>query len=159
MIVGNLKSIEKELRYYPRGIQVGIQFLLSHDLMALQTGELYPIEGDKIFAKISEYDTNPKEERQAERHEKYIDIQCIAGGSEMIGAGLLDNVGNVTMDKMETNDAMKYADMQDDVIVTLTPGTFAIYFPWDIHRANCNPGLESVHVKKVLVKVAMDTLD
>lgn len=158
MIIGNLKTIDKELKFYPRGIRKGLEFLITQPLVDLEVGKVYPIEGDKIFAKVSEYETEEKKLRRAERHEKFIDIQCIAAGAEKIGTGRIENTGSISEDNLIQNDAVKYKDMQDDLFVTLYAGTFAIYFPWDVHRANCNPAHTSVKVKKVLVKVSMDTL-
>ncbi len=158
MIVGNLETIQQELTLYPNGIRKGLEYLLSNAWANLPVGGPYPIDGDKIFAKISEYTTEDATKRQVERHEKYVDIQCIVQGSEKIGIGSIERVGTITVDKLVENDIMKYSDMKDRLSVILQEGDFAICFPWDVHRANCNPEDKPVHVKKVLIKVAMDTL-
>lgn len=158
MIVGNLETIQQELTLYPKAIRKGLEYLLSNAWADLPIGGPYAIDGDRIFAKISEYTTEDASKRQVERHEKYVDIQCVVKGSEKIGIGIIKHVGAVTVDKLVENDVMKYADMKDEISVILHEGDFVICFPWDIHRANCNPENEAVPVKKVLVKVAVDAL-
>ena len=60
--------------------------------------------------------------------------------------------------KLSYQEQREYDTIEDEVFVTLTPGTFVVCYPWDVHRANCNPGDVPVQVKKVLVKVAVDSL-
>ncbi|MCF0152878.1 MAG: YhcH/YjgK/YiaL family protein [Megasphaera sp.] len=158
MIVGTIHTIQNEMLLYPKAIQKGIQYLLSAKLDELQPGNIYPIEGDAIFAKASDYMTEPASQRAAERHEKFIDIQYILSGSEKIGIGRVETAGPVKEDALASKDFMKYNTIDDEVFVTLTPGTFVICYPWDVHRANCNPENGPVHVKKILVKVAVDSL-
>ncbi|WP_296915075.1 YhcH/YjgK/YiaL family protein, partial [uncultured Megasphaera sp.] len=156
--VGTIHTIQNEMLLYPKAIQKGIQYLLSAKLDELQPGNIYPIEGDAIFAKASDYMTEPASQRAAERHEKFIDIQYILSGSEKIGIGRVETAGPVKEDALASKDFMKYNTIDDEVFVTLTPGTFVICYPWDVHRANCNPENGPVHVKKILVKVAVDSL-
>lgn len=158
MIVGTIHTIQNEMLLYPAAIQKGIQFLLSAKLDELQPGTIYPIEGEAVFAKASTYMTEEVSQRAAERHEKYIDIQYILSGSEKIGIGRVETAGSVKEDALASKDFMKYDTIEDEVFVTLTPETFVVCYPWDVHRANCNPGDVPVQVKKVLVKVAVDSL-
>ncbi len=157
MIVGNIKNIEQELKFYPKSIQKGLQFLMTQPVSVLDDGR-YIIDGEKLYANIDSYDTEPVEDRLPEQHVRYIDIQYIARGREKIGSAGVDCVGKVAIDHLQSDDWIKYEDMKDEVFVTLSEGSFAIYFPWDVHRPNCHPGHEAVRVKKVVVKVAMDTL-
>lgn len=158
MIIGNLKTIEQEMNFYPAAIQQGLQFLLTNDLAALENGT-YPIDENKIFAKVASYETEPIEKRRPERHEKYIDIQYIAKGREQIGTGSIADAGEVDTDKLAAGDILYYQGMrQGEWFVTLTGGIFAIYFPWDVHRPNCQAADIAEQVKKIVVKVAMNTL-
>jgi len=158
MILGTLHNIEKERAFYPAAIQKGLEFLRQHDLQKMADGK-YAVEGEAIFAKLASYKTQPAAERRPERHEKYLDIQYIIEGAEMIGAGLQENAGAVAEDKMQANDILYYAAMADEVPVTLQAGMFAVYFPWDVHRPNCNAGMETQSVRKAVVKVAMSALN
>lgn len=159
MIVGRLESIREELSFYPEAIRKGISFLLDTDFRDIASGT-FEIEGKNIFAKVSEYDTQPIEERRPERHEKYIDIQCIIEGAEQIGCGLLQNAGKVDLDAMEERDILYYdagEGMKEETFIPLHAGGLLVIFPWDVHRPNCRLG-ENAHVKKAVVKVAMASL-
>lgn len=160
MILGNLHTIEKELRLYPAAIQQGIRFLLEQPLAELPVGKQV-IDGEKIYAKTAAYETEPQEKRRPERHEKYIDIQCIVSGSEKIGLGIMENAGPVDTDKLASADILYYGShdgMTDESFITLEAGQLAVFFPWDVHRPNCNAADAAAAVKKVVVKVAMDAL-
>ena len=157
MIIGNLMNIEKEIGLYPQAIQQGLGFLTKQNLTNLTVGE-YKIKADLIFAKIASYDTQPVEQRRPERHDKYIDIQCIVEGEERIDSAPLKAAGEIDENKMEERDVLYYKDMQVEDSLVLKKGMFAIYFPWDLHRPNCNAGKQSVHVKKAVVKIAMSEL-
>jgi len=67
VIIGNLLNIENEIGLYPTGLQAGLKFLLETDLFALPLGE-QEIQGKQIYAKIAEYETQPKEQRRPERY-------------------------------------------------------------------------------------------
>lgn len=157
MIIGNLTNIEKEIELYPRAIQQGLDFLIKQDLTNLALGE-YKIKENLIFAKIAAYETQPVKQRRPERHAKYIDIQCIVAGVERIDSAPLEAAGEIDENKMDERDVLYYKDMQAEVSLVLAQGMFAIYFPWDLHRPNCNAGQQSVSVKKAIVKIAMSEL-
>lgn len=157
MIFGNLDNIEKELAYYPETIQKGLRFLMETDLMALAAGD-HAIDGDTVYAKVMTYTTDPKSKRRPERHVKYIDIQCVAKGREAIGSSRIQDGGEVDTDRLAEIDAMHYKSAENETYLTLEEGMFAIYFPWDLHRANCAPDDEPGEVKKIVVKVALNSL-
>lgn len=162
MIIGRLDTIEKELALYPPAIQKRIQFLLANDLSKLALGR-HDIAGDEIFAKVATYTTEPIAQRRSERHEKYIDMQCLAMGKECIGVGTKQNAGAVDVDDLQAHDILYYASkdgVREEMFITLGAGMFAVFFPWDVHRPNCNPstGVAS-QVKKVVVKVSMQSLE
>ena len=157
MIIGNLLNIKEEIDLYSSGIQVGLTFLLETDLSSLPLGE-HEIRGKEIYAKISEYETEPKEHRRPERHEKYIDIQYICSGEEMIGLAIMAEAGEIHEDCRSERDIIFYKSVATETQVILTQGMFAVFFPWDVHRPNCNAGEQIANVRKILVKVRMDVL-
>lgn len=157
MIIGNLQNIKNEMSLYPSGLQAGLNFLLETDLFYLSLGE-HEIQGKKIYAKIAEYETEPKEDRRPESHVKYVDIQYICSGEEMIASGLITEVGEVDEDCLRERDIIFYKSVAAETQIILTQGMFAVYFPWDVHRPNCNAGEQVANVRKILVKVRMDVL-
>ncbi len=158
MIIGYLANLQKELLLYPKGIQAGLKFLLETDLSSIALGR-HEIDGTKVYASVAEYETEPMENRRLEAHRKYADIQCICTGAEIIGAGPLSGAGPVEEDRLQEKDVIFYKSILQESELLLTTGMFAVLFPWDAHRPNCNPGANSNKVRKIVVKVAVDTLD
>lgn len=158
MIAGYLENIKKdEIRLYPEAIQKGLEFLLTTNLEKLSVGT-HKINEDRIFAMVSSYMTEPVSARRLERHDRYVDIQCVVSGSEMIGACGIDQTGEIDENRLEANDVIFYKGSTNEFYTTLTAGMFAVYFPWDAHRPNCTCGDNPVQVKKIVIKVAVDLL-
>lgn len=157
MIVGYLSNMKSEIALYPAGIQKGLRFLLETDLAALPTGK-HEIQGSQIYVSVAEYESEPKEKRRLEAHVKYIDIQYIQAGEEMIGCGPLAEASGITEDRLAEKDVIFYSEVARETEVILTPGMFAVYFPWDVHRPNCRAGGQAAKVRKLVVKIAMETL-
>jgi biofilm protein TabA len=157
VIIGTLSNIKKDMEFYPFAVQKSLNFLLKEDLNSLSLGR-HVIDDDKIYANVAEYQTQPKSQRRPERHEKYVDIQCIVKGTEKIGVGLLENAGQVAEDCLKERDVIFYKSMENETDMILNAGMFAIYFPWDVHRPNCNGSDECNGVRKVVVKISVDML-
>lgn len=157
VITGYLSNVKAELELYPSAIQKGLQYLMETDFSKVAPGK-QEIDGSKIYAAISEYESQPKEVRRAEAHRKYLDIQYIAAGEEMIGSGPLGGAGEVTEDRLAEKDVIFYKSLSAESYHVLKEGMFAIYFPWDVHRPNCSVNETAGKVKKVVVKIAVDEL-
>jgi len=134
-----------------RGMALALEFLASEDLSGLKTGK-YLIDGEKVFANVSSYDTRELEQCSWESHRKYIDVQYIVKGSERIGYA---NTGkmNAVKEYDEGSDFMLLSGKGDYFV--LEEGSFAVFFPGDAHM----PGIavsNAAGVKKVVVKVKAD---
>ncbi len=158
VITGYLSNVKQEMMFYPRGLQLGFKFLLEKDLSALALGQ-HEIEGKRIYATVSEYETEPKEKRRPERHEKYLDIQYVCSGQERIGCGPLAAAGIVTENCLDSRDVIFYQMITNEADHILLPGMFAVYFPWDVHRPNCSTDSRTSKIRKIVVKVAMGELE
>ena len=157
MLLGSIQNIREESAFYPEALRAGLNFLATEDVQALSLGR-HEICGDKVFALVSEYETQPRQERRPEAHKKYIDIQFICAGSELIAAAPLASAGEVDEDCLAARDVVYYRQAAEETDLVLMPGMFAVYFPWDVHRPNCSPGEQAQKVRKIVVKVAMAAL-
>lgn len=157
MIVGYLSNVKHEMPLYPKAIQKGLQFLMETDLAALTPGR-HEISGNQMYVSIAEYETEPREKRRLEAHVKYADIQYVLEGEEIIGCGPLAESRDVTEDCLAEKDVIFYQDIARETEMLLTRGMFAVYFPWDVHRPNCNAGGKPGKVRKLVVKVAMEEI-
>lgn len=135
----------------------GLEFLHNTDFASLPTG-VVEIEGRDIYAQILDLDTKHKHQNRPEVHRKYIDIQFLYQGKEQIGYA--PDLGNNTIEEslLEQRDIIFYQDhIQNESMLIMTPGCFAIFFPIDVHRPACI--FESpTQIRKIVVKVAMELL-
>ena len=128
-------------------------FLKSSDLTGLEL-KRYDIDGDNLYAPVSEYLTKNEEDARYEAHQKYIDIQYVVSGKELIGVAPVSQKKDV----LEAYDSTK-----DIEFLTVTggenrpalPDKFFIFFPDDAHRPGLKDG-ENSPVRKVVVKVKID---
>jgi YhcH/YjgK/YiaL family protein len=129
-------------------IAKGLEYIQNTDFSAMEAGK-YPIQDEDLFAVINEYETKDAKDCVLEAHKKYIDIQYMLTGSELIGTTLLNN----QIPSQAYNEKDDYVLFKEESSpVTMNPGMFAIFFPQDLHM----PGVKiqgPLKVKKVIVKV------
>lgn len=152
MLQGNKNDIAKLLPYVSERLQKALAYIAATDFSKLANGE-YEIDGRNVFARVNTYDTEPKAERRPEKHNEYIDVQFVADGKETIWYTPLTAECVETENKAEKEDVIFYAEPQEVNCTTLNAGDFAIFFPWELHRPNCNAGENALHVQKIVVKV------
>ena len=129
-------------------INKSFAFLKQTDFSKMESGK-HQIDGENIFALVNEYNTKDKSEGKLEAHKKYIDVQFVAKGSELMGYAPLGNQ-KVIDEYNEQNDITFFSG--DKSFTQVGEGMFAIFFPTDVHM----PGIkfdEKSYVKKVVIKV------
>lgn len=156
MILGHIKNLKQEKGVLPKALQQGLEYLATADLAKMEPGK-YEIAGSDIFVSLSEYTTALKAGKKPETHVKYIDIQFIVSGTEVIGYGDLAAGLTVTEDKLAEKDVVFYGAVPGESDLLLGAGMYAIFFPWDVHRPGCAAG-EPAAVRKAIVKVKVDML-
>jgi len=151
MIVGHIKNREKEL--YSPILQNGLKFLEQTDFSDWENGR-HEIDGNNMFAIIQEYLPDVRENRKAETHGKYLDIQYVVAGEEIIGYSNLTAAAEVDEDCLADKDAVFYRNLTTETDVRVLSEMYAIFFPWDIHRPGCvsKPG---IRVRKVVLKIKL----
>ena len=132
--------------------QKAFQYLKKTDLTNAGLGKT-ALEGESLFASVAEYLPKNKEEVRYESHEKYIDIQYVISGKELMGITTRDKV-IVDEDYNEEKDIVFYKSESGDYRLA-TPRNFLVFFPDDMHRPSVSTG-DSVLVKKVVVKVKVN---
>ena len=123
-------------------------FLKNTDLSTLALGKIEL--GGGMYATVSEYDTKDRESTLFEAHKKYIDIQYIIKGKELMDVEPLKNM-TVTKPYNEANDAM-FGTVAKFKELKAMPGRFFLFFPTDAHRPSMKDG-NSLQVRKIVVKV------
>lgn len=150
MIVGKLVDLYR-YKGISKNIDTAIDYIQNNDLMALPKGKTV-VDGDNVFINRDTYVARPLEECFFENHEKYIDIQIVLKGQEVIGYTHITNPDlKVTTPYNPDKDVTKYNyNPKGAVFFTLEEG-FALVYTEDAHLAKCKANDEIV--EKVVVKV------
>ncbi|OFY63110.1 MAG: hypothetical protein A2V64_09505 [Bacteroidetes bacterium RBG_13_43_22] len=128
-------------------------FLKDNDLAKLELRR-HEIDGSDVYAPVSEYITKNEEDARYEAHIKYIDIQYVISGKELIGIAPMSEKKEILEPYNETNDVM-FMTVNQIINSKASPERFFIFFPDDIHRPGLKDGGNS-QVRKVVVKVKVD---
>ncbi len=136
----------------PERWQKAFQYLKTADLKNAGLGKT-ELDGEKLFASVAEYYPKQREEVRYESHEKYIDIQYVIKGEEIMGITTRDKV-SADEAYNEEKDIAFYKSENGDYRHA-TPANFLIFFPDDMHRPSISTG-DSVWVKKVVIKLKID---
>lgn len=129
------------------------KFLKDNDLSKLEL-KRYDIDGDNIFATVSEYISKNEESAQFEAHRKYIDIQYVVSGKELINIAPLASVKEV-LTPYDASKDIEFVTVSKLIYLKASPSDFFIFFPGDAHRPGLKDG-ENSPVRKVVVKVKVD---
>lgn len=128
-------------------------FLRDSDLTKLAV-KRYDIDGDNLYASVSEALTKNEEDAKFEAHRKYIDIQHVIIGSEQMSVTPLSDKKEELVPYDPAKD-VEFMTVNKTVSYVATPDKFFIFFPGDIHRPSVKIG-ENKIVRKVVVKVKID---
>jgi biofilm protein TabA len=123
-------------------------YLKNTDLKTLSNGR-HVIDGDVVYAIVTEAPTKDYDKTAFESHRKYIDLQYVITGEEKMAKAPVTSV-TVSKPYDVATDLANYTG--DGKIYTVPAGTFMLFFPTEAHRPNITPGGNKV-VKKIVIKV------
>ncbi|WP_075590745.1 YhcH/YjgK/YiaL family protein [Labilibacter marinus] len=147
MILDSLDNV-KHYRSLNERIKKGFEFLEEIDFETIEAGK-YNVDGDDIFAIVSEYNTKEHPDAKPEAHERYLDIQYIVKGEEYIGYAPLEDQEVMVPYNVEKDVVFYHSELS---LMKMSEGMFALFFPTDVHAPNMKIE-ESKPVKKVVVKI------
>ena len=153
MIVADLDHIDHQVPMTP-SLKKAFDFLQRKDLLSLPDGRT-DVDGERVFALVQRYETVQTDAPKFEYHCKYIDVQFIASGEEVIGwtsASIL----TIT----ETYDGKKdicFGTVKQGMWtpVRLRAGQLMVLWPVDAHAPKQAAGKPS-SVMKIVIKVAVE---
>jgi len=128
--------------------QKAFAFITDPELMLLDNGK-YEIDGDNVYAVVSEYQTKDETDGRFEAHRKYIDVQFVAKGTELIGYAP-SKLQKIVTEYNDEKDMVFFSG--DKSFIKIEKGMFAVFFPFELHM----PGIKSTireDVKKIVVKI------
>ena len=153
MIVTDLNNIDYQV-LMTLSLRKAFDFLRGRNLYALPDGRV-DIDGDRVFALVQRYETVRTEAPKFEYHRKYIDVQFIAKGEEVIGWAITE-----TMKLTEAYDEKR--DISFGTVkkgkwtpVLLQAGEVAVLWPEDAHAPKLAAD-DPIQVMKIVIKVAVE---
>lgn len=128
-------------------IQKGFEFLRRTDLASLEDG-VHEIQGRDVYAIIARGDGVGRERAMLEAHRKYLDIQYVIDGTDVMGWLERDFVERVK-DAYDAEKDLEFFYDRPESWVRVPQGSFAVFLPQDIHA----PLATTQYVHKAVVKV------
>jgi biofilm protein TabA len=129
-------------------------FLNDPKLDTLKPGK-YIIDGDNVYATITEAPSKTFDQSAWESHRNYIDLQYVIHGKEKIGVAPVSSA-TVIKPYDASRDAANYT--ADGQFYIATPDEFFLFFPGDAHRPNIKvEGYDTV--KKLVIKIRYTTVN
>lgn len=129
-------------------VKIALEYILKTNFSELENGTYNVVEGE-VFAIVNRYETTDAKLEKSESHRKYIDVQYIYEGEELLGYVLKNN--QPSYKKYNNGEDFELFDTEMDLI-KFNKGMFAILYPNDLHA----PGIHIDHPKnvtKIVVKV------
>jgi YhcH/YjgK/YiaL family protein len=132
-------------------IAFALRWLKSENTAQLPPGK-YELKGQSLYALVNEYMTRPMEDCRLETHRRYIDVQYVVRGRELMGhAPAMSLKPDGPYD--EGRDVQFYQGNADFLL--LQQGMFAVMLPSDAHMPGVSVDGQPSAVKKIVVKAAV----
>lgn len=144
----NMETFREQYQRNPAYWDSAFAFMKRNDLLHLPNGK-YPIDSIYVYASVTNDPSKDFDKTNWESHKKYIDLQYIISGDEIIGVCPVSQAV-VTRPYDEKKDVANYT--AEGKMEHSVPGTFFLFFPSDAHRPNITPG-GNKPVKKLVIKI------
>ena len=130
--------------------------LKTLDLINLAPGWQDLEEGIRMNVMV--FETSPAEEKKAEMHRKFADIQLLISGTEMIEYGLAQPDLALFDAYQDEEDYQLTAEIEHKNELILQPNMFAIFLPYEPHKPGNSSNGQNKRLKKLVVKVPVSYL-
>lgn len=157
MIADNIEKIDRYVSVHPR---FAAAFAFLKKLTAnpdLRDGR-YPLDPEKpddLFANVQTYLPKPFSEGVLETHEKYIDLQFVHKGEELVYLPAIpaENLASTKPYEPQKDIAFYCLNGYDDTQLLLAAGSFVILFPGEAHGPSIRTGKTDGKVRKIVLKI------
>ncbi len=149
-IFGKLEDIKNQIEdgYF----QLAFNYLeaLTDDFLKIKDGEVIKeMLTDDIFVLKQVYKSKNREDCFFESHKKYIDIQYIFKGSEIMDVSNLNDL-EILEDFDESRDFIKYKSKKSFSSLLIKENELAIFYPSDAHQPCVKNGNNELVYKAVI---------
>jgi biofilm protein TabA len=117
------------------------------------------LEGADLFASLSTYEPGDPPEKSFEAHRRYLDIQTVLRGRELLYWAPLAGLAERRAYSPDEDIAFYEDPPGGGVSLPLAPGAFVVLFPQDAHKPGCRTQPEGggagrgEQVRKLVIKV------
>ena len=146
MIFDSVDHIETYRNLNPQVFR-GLE-LLKQDFSQISVGR-YNVDAD-LFYMVQEYETQL--DNLPESHKKFIDIQCILSGTEVIA---VHNPRELEVAEAHPERDLWLYQRKEGNRIAVTAGKFMVLWPQDAHTAALSLG-QPEKVRKVVVKIRIN---
>ena len=159
MIFGNVNAGESAAAYDPL-IDRAIAYCRNTDVSQMHESRFFP-EGEDFEVLICERTTGPKEEKKAEVHRKFAELQFCAAGRQNMGYCPDTGEFEILENHLNEDRDVRFYKLPEDskeIMLPLYPGQYCVFFPEDVHRPWCTAGEGPEPIKMIVIKIPMDHL-
>ena len=137
-----------------------LAFLKNHDLTAHETGKFdLTLDNIHMILQVLDLETKNRHELLPEIHRKYIDVQFLCSGGPENAAYYNDDGNNIIhQDLLNSQRDICFYENNPNVREGLIPmeiGSFAVYFPWDVHVPAIAVDDMPTKIRKIVIKVPL----
>ena len=154
MIADLIVNAEQYVHVHP-GLKEAFDILRQEKTKQLEPGK-YEIDGTRLFVLVESGTGKGKTDRRLEYHRKYIDIQYVRAGVDVMGwKPLSAGAGEVPGSAFNEEQDAGFININDTEGVSWAEypvGSFAVFFPSDAHTPMAGQGT----IEKVIVKLAVN---
>ena len=156
MFIGNIDNIDKDGGDFHPIIYAVLEYLRTTDFSNFTDGA-YPMPHTDFIVKVQHYQTKKIEDCRPESHQKFIDVQYVAEGEEVMGWCPLSPDLKISAPYDSKADVVFYKNLLPESAVMLSARNYAVLFPLDVHRPCGSLEEESPeNVLKIVVKVPVE---
>lgn len=149
MILDRLSAAERYFALHP-GFAPAFAFLRRPDFSSLADGK-HEIDGERLHVLVARSNGMGRQAARLESHRKYIDIQFVVAGADLIGWRPLAETEEVDVPYDEKRDIGFFAG-PPATWLDVRSQSFTIFYPEDVHAPLGCDG----QVHKAVVKVAVE---
>ena len=153
MILGHLQ--QPSHAGLPAVLVRAIALAQAHDLHTIAPGS-YELQGDNVLMNVMAFHTGVPEEKKAELHSQFIDIQILLAGEERIFYGVAGSACECE-EAHPDEDYQLCRRIEGEQSIALRPGMFVVFMPGEPHKPGCITD-SAGEIKKAVVKVRASLL-
>ena len=162
MLCGNVNNefFSVQLGLLPKPLASALKFLKDNDLTKHEAGKFdINLDGTDMVLQVLDIETKGRKELLPEVHRKFIDVQFLcSGGPENAAFYNDDGTNKIHENLLDTPRDICFYENNENVregLIPLEAGTFAVYFPWDVHVPAIAVNNVPAKIRKIVIKAPL----